>query len=150
IQPFLYILFVIGVYAIYEAVMDAAAMRRTQRGASAKGRETLGVFIRPIIYLGLFLALTVAVAGISLIPNLEMSAQSLRESLSYADAARFSLAPAEMIGLLVPGLLGRGPAIHWGPWERVEIGYVGILPLILAGLGLAWRKERTPRFFALL
>ena len=150
IQPFLYILFAIGLYAVYEAVMDAAAARRAQPGPSLWGRHTLRMLARPAAYLVLFMALTVAVAGISLIPNVEMSAQSLRDSLSYADAARFSLAPAEMIGLLVPGLLGRGPAIHWGPWERVEIGYVGILPLILAALGVAWHKPRMPRFFALL
>ena len=150
IQPFLYILFAIGIYAVYEALMDVAAERGAHTVPQPFTPGSLAPLARPLAYLAVFLAFTVAVAGISLIPNVEMSSQSLRESLSYADAARFSLAPAEMIGLFVPGLLGRGPAIHWGPWERVEIGYIGILPLILAALGLIWRRERTPRFFALL
>jgi hypothetical protein len=150
IQPFLYILFAIGLYAGYEALMDSAALRRAQAGLGPFMRGTIPPWVRPLAYLAVFLAFTVAVAGVSLIPNLEMSSQSLRDSLSYADAARFSLSPAEMIGMFVPALFGRGPSIHWGPWERVEVGYIGILPLILAALGLIWHRERTPRFFALL
>jgi hypothetical protein len=150
IQPFLYILFAIGIYAVYQTLMDVAVERGARTVPQPFTLGSLAPLARPLAYLAVFLAFTVAVAGISLIPNVEMSSQSLRESLSYADAARFSLAPAELIGLFVPGLLGRGPAIHWGPWERVEIGYIGILPLILAALGLIWRRERMPRFFALL
>ena len=150
IQPFLYILFAIGIYAAYEALMDVAAERLALTVPQPFMPRSLAPLARPLTYLVVFMAFTVAVSGISLIPNVEMSSQSLRESLSYADARGFSLAPAELIGLFVPGLLGRGPDIHWGPWERVEIGYVGILPLILAALGFIWRRERTPRFFALL
>jgi hypothetical protein len=150
IQPFLYILFAIGLYAGYEALMNLAAERGVHSGPRQFSERIVAPVARPFIYLALFLVFTVAVAGVSLIPNLEMSTQSLRESLSYADAARFSLSPAEMIGLFVPALFGRGPNIHWGPWERVEVGYVGIMPLILAALGLIMRRDRMPRFFALL
>ncbi len=150
IQPFLYILFAVGLYALY-FVLTADSRRQTaDRQPPSVVRRLSSIVLRPISYLLAFLAFTVLIAAISLVPNLEMSAQSLRESLTYADAAAFSLPPAQMVGLFVPGLFGRGPDIHWGPWERVEVGYVGILPLILAALALMWRRERTPRFFVLL
>ncbi len=175
IQPFLYILFVIGLYIAY--VVSIAAGQRTNIGQTDRSTNsqvrtpnnqlsnprttkppnhptTQPTFVRLLVYAStvflVYLVFTIAIAGISLVPNLEMSSQSLRESLSYGDAARFSLPPAEMIGLLVPALFGRGPDIHWGPWERVEVGYVGIMPLILAALAVIWRRERMPHFFVLL
>ena len=61
---------------------------------------------------------------------------------NYTEAAGYSLSPAQWIGWLIPGFFGRGPQFHWGAWPRVEVGYLGILPLILAGLALALRRER--------
>ncbi|MCA1553910.1 MAG: YfhO family protein, partial [Chloroflexi bacterium] len=142
IQPFLYILFAVGLYAVYFILTIDDRPQTAEHRPSSIVRAALSVVA--------FLLFTILIAGISLVPNVEMSSQSLRESLSYEDAARFSLPPAEMIGLFVPALFGRGPDIHWGAWERVEVGYVGILPLILAALALLWRRERLPRFFALL
>ncbi|MBI5876674.1 MAG: YfhO family protein [Chloroflexi bacterium] len=144
IQPFLYILLAVGLYAVYEAACDLRERRLS--GIVA----TLRALVYPVGLLVLFMAFTVGAGAISLLPNVEMSAQSLRDTLNYADAARFSLPPAELVGLFVPGLFGRGPNIHWGAWERVEIGYVGILPLVLAALGAIWRKDRLPRFFLAL
>ncbi|MEP7198286.1 MAG: YfhO family protein, partial [Chloroflexota bacterium] len=165
IQPFLYILFTVGLYAIYFMLTETKSKSqiltpcRGRTGHNVKSQPSNHPTIQPpitrlLIYpftsLALYLIFTVSIAAISFVPNLELSSQALRESLTYTDTARFSLPPAEMVGLFVPALFGRGPGIHWGPWERVEVGYVGILPLILAALGLMWRKERTPRFFVLL
>lgn len=151
IQPFLYILFVVGLYAGYEVLTSQRGDEQTRRRGDGGTRSS---FTRLLLYpstcLLVYLVFTVAIAAISLAPNLEMSSQSLRETLSYQDASAFSLPPAQMIGLFVPALFGRGPDIHWGPWERVEVGYVGILPLILAALGLIWRRDRVPRFFVVL
>ena len=42
------------------------------------------------------------------------------------------MAPTQAIGLLTPGFFGRGPALHWSLWERVETPYAGVVTLLLA------------------
>jgi hypothetical protein len=37
---------------------------------------------------------------------------------------------------VTPGFFGRGPALHWSLWERVELPYVGVAALLLAAYGL--------------
>lgn len=65
-----------------------------------------------------------------------------RAAFSYGEASQYSLSPAQWIGLVVPAFFGRGPQLHWGPWDRVEVGYLGILPLALALLAVLLRPER--------
>ena len=77
-----------------------------------------------------------------LLPALQLAGNSARAGWSYTQAAGYSLSPAQWIGWLIPGFFGRGPQFHWGAWPRVEVGYIGILTLILAGLALALRRER--------
>ena len=43
---------------------------------------------------------------------------------------------------MIPGFFGRGPQFHWGAWPRVEVGYLGILPLALAALAVTLRRDR--------
>ena len=77
-----------------------------------------------------------------LLPAFQLTSHTARAGWDYTQAAGYSLAPAQWIGWLIPGFFGRGPQFHWGAWPRVEVGYIGILPLILAGLALALRRER--------
>lgn len=65
-----------------------------------------------------------------------------RVAYDYTNTVSYSLSPAQWIGWIVPGFFGRGPQLHWGPWERVEIGYLGIFPLILAALAISTRRDR--------
>ena len=95
------------------------------------------------------LAVAGLVAGLLLapilLPALEMSAQSVRSDFSYQDAVDYSLAPAQaVIGLVTPGFFGRGPALHWSLWQRVETPFAGVATLLLAigGLLLAGNAER--------
>jgi len=90
-------------------------------------------------------------AALSLLPAVEMVRHTRRVALSYAEAARYSLPPAALIGFLVPDLFGRGVTGFWAPWPRVEVGYLGVLPLLLAAVALLLRRDdRRVRFFALL
>ncbi len=75
-----------------------------------------------------------------LLPALELAGYTARVNWNYQQAAGYSLAPAQWIGWLIPGFFGRGPQFHWGLWPRVESGYVGILPLILAALAILLRR----------
>lgn len=83
-----------------------------------------------------------------LLPALQLAGNTTRVDWRYTEAAGYSLSPAQWIGWLIPGFFGRGPQFHWGAWPRVEVGYLGILPLILAGLALALRRERRTWAFA--
>jgi hypothetical protein len=49
-----------------------------------------------------------------------------------------------VIGLVTPGFFGRGPALHWSLWQRVETPFAGVATLLLAigGLLLAGNAER--------
>jgi hypothetical protein len=78
-----------------------------------------------------------------LLPSLELSRFAQRTVWQYTQTAGYSLAPVQLIGWLVPGFFGRGPQFHWGSWPRVEMGYLGILPLLLAVAALLVRRDRA-------
>ncbi len=105
---------------------------------------------RILVALAVLFTVAVGLSAITLFPSVEMSRASVRSSFSYEDAAQYSLPPAELIGLLVPGFFGRSPSTAWGPWARVEVGYLGIFPLVLAGLALVIRKDSRTLFFGLI
>jgi len=95
-----------------------------------------------LIYLSTCLLTTFLLAAPLLLPALQLAGHTVRADWSYTEAAGYSLSPAQWIGWLIPGFFGRGPQFHWGAWPRVEVGYLGILPLILAGLALVLHRER--------
>ncbi|MCP4165909.1 MAG: YfhO family protein [Chloroflexi bacterium] len=87
-------------------------------------------------------AITLGLMAPILIPGLQMSAFSDRADWHYVQSVGFSLSPAQLIGLLVPGFFGRSPQLQWGLWPRVEVGYIGIITLVLAISGIAIRRDR--------
>jgi hypothetical protein len=109
---------------------------------------------RDILSPALYLLLTGAVAfGLSapaLLPSLYHAGFTQRTAWSYSQTVQYSFAPGQFISLLVPTFFGRGPALHWGVWDRVETGYIGILPLLLAAAGVILRRERLGYFLLAL
>ena len=85
-------------------------------------------------------------AALTLIPGYEMTSHTVRAEMNYREASRYSLPPVGLVGLFIPGFFGRGPADFWGPWDRVEVGYIGVLPLILAALAAVLRRDRLTCF----
>ncbi len=136
IQPVLYTILALGLYFLYHMY------RHRLHGWRALLERTLLLALTMIVAFG--------IAAPALLPNYEMSRLTLRAGLTYEDASQYSLPPAALVGLAVPGIFGRGPRGHWAPWPRVEVGYVGILPLLLAGLALLLRRDSLTRFLALL
>ena len=165
IQMFLFIVIALVLFALYHALGQ-------KWDADERGETRLERFlfrVHPRLHLPLWagqgsasypfflLALTALVSfGLSaptLLPSVEMAQHTLRVAFPYEQAAQFSLPPAQLIGLLVPGFFGRGPQEAWGPWPRVEVGYIGVLPLLLALLALVLRRDSLTRFlggFALI
>jgi hypothetical protein len=109
--------------------------------ASGQRLRVIGLaLLTPLIAFGL--------SAVQLLPSLEMTRYSLRAGLSYEEATAYSLPPAALASTFSPLLFGRGAAEFWGPWERVETMYVGVVPLLLAGFAFR-RKWRDSAWFFL-
>lgn len=135
IQSFLFIVMTLVLLAIFQALGGGGVRRST---------------VYPLLLLGLVAVTAFGLSAPVLLPGIEMTQRTVRAEIPYEQAVQFSLPPAQLIGLLVPGFFGRGPQNAWGPWDRVEVGYLGILPLLLAGLALILRKDTLTRFLGLL
>ncbi len=124
IQMTLFSLMAVGLWAIFWGLTDWRAWPRV-----------LAVLIVP----GL---ITVGIMAPILLPGLEVAHFTERSAWGYAQTVSYSLSPAQLIGLFIPGYFGRSPALHWGLWPRVEMGYIGIITWILAITGLLLRRDR--------
>lgn len=82
------------------------------------------------------LALAALLTAPILLPALQLTAYTARSGFTYQDTIAFSLAPTQLVGLLTPGFFGRGPALHWSLWDRVETPYAGVATLLLAAAAL--------------
>lgn len=135
IQITLFILLTLGLYTLWRF------------GLAAYGSRLAFSLFRPFLFLLITLLVTVGLSALLLLPAYQMSQYTPRAELPYAEAARYSLHPVQMVGLLIPNYFGRDPALHWGPWERVETGYIGIITLLLALVGAFLYPGRLKRFF---
>lgn len=139
IQITLFILLTLGLYTVWHTAAPLILGDAPWRPGG-----TVTAFLK----LGLMLLVMIGLSAVVLFPAYEMSQYTPRAELPYAEAARYSLHPAQMVGLLVPDFFGRDPALHWGPWERVETGYIGIITLLLAIIGALFHQSRLRGFLA--
>ena len=133
IQATLYMILALGLFTVFWLWM-----RRDRPGAWR-------TVLRTAVGFGVMVLLAAMLAAPVLLPSLQLAGQAVRTEWTYNQAAGYSLSPAQLIGWLIPGFFGRGPQLHWGVWPRVEVGYLGILPLILAGLAVALRRQAEGR-----
>ncbi|MBU0492898.1 MAG: YfhO family protein [Chloroflexi bacterium] len=137
LQPILYIVVALGL-----AWLVLGWPKERQRWWSAWVAGGLCVLVTGVVAVG--------VAAVQLWPSVEMTAWTHRAEVAYTTAAQYSLMPGQLVGLLVPGVLGRDPMSYWGPWDRVETGYIGVLPLLLALYVLLRRRDRLTLLLAAL
>ncbi len=95
-------------------------------------------------------AIAVGVSAITVVPSLEMAQHTDRTRFTYEAASSYSIPWAGLAGLFTPLVFGRGPVDFWGPWDRVELGYLGVLPLFFAGLAPFRDRRSMPAFMGLL
>ncbi len=104
--------------------------------------------LRSLILLGVWSVLLVLV---QLWPSYELTAQSVRADITYADATQFAFLPQKLILLLIPHFYGQTPDKYWGPPSLTEnYLYVGILPLALALLALLCVRDWRARTFGVV
>jgi hypothetical protein len=131
VQPLLII--IVGLVADLAYHLGSALGEwRAERVRLSGVKGLLRAWYRPLASFVVTLLVGLGLAALALLPAYEMTAYTLRADYNYAQASAYSLAPAQLVGLLVPGFFGRDPAAHWGAWDRVEVGYVGVLTLLLA------------------
>ncbi|MEW5719440.1 MAG: YfhO family protein, partial [Chloroflexota bacterium] len=148
IQSFLFNILALGLFAIFHALTNYRPPTADRRPPNYELRITNYEFgITPLLIIAL---ITLGLSAPALLPSIEFTQHTGRAAFSYEQAAQYSLPPAQLIGLVVPGFFGRGPQNAWGPWERVEVGYLGVLPLLLALLALVLRRDAPTRFFGAL
>jgi hypothetical protein len=122
----------LGLYALWWTLIG---LRHSPRAALAS-----------LALAGLTFAVAAGVAAVSLIPAIEMTAYTARAHLDYEAASEYSLPLRGLAGLFSPLVFGRGADTFWAPWPRVETGYVGVVTLLLAALGLMGQRRKLALF----
>lgn len=126
-QLFFYVLFATVLYWGFLCWQAAAQARRDGRSALPPLARRVGVF-------ALSGAFALALASLQLIPTFGLGLESHQVDLPFDWKAQYSLSPAFLLHFVLPSAMEILPS-----WLAIasEIQlYVGILPLILAGLGL--------------
>ncbi|HMA37558.1 MAG TPA: YfhO family protein, partial [Chloroflexia bacterium] len=95
--------------------------------------------------------LAAGLGAVQFLPAQELADQSLRATLTYEQATEFAMQPVGLLNLVLPRVYGANPANYWVPWQSTENwGYLGIVALLLAGLGLLLRRDRRLGFLVAL
>ncbi len=136
VQPLLIILVSLAGDLLYHLALATAKWWRARSPRLSVAKHLLRVWYKPLASFVITLLVGLGLSALILIPAYEMTGYTLRADYDYAQASAYSLAPAQLVGTLVPGFFGRDPATHWGAWDRVEVGYVGVLTLLLAVFAL--------------
>jgi hypothetical protein len=137
----------LGLFTVY---MTGRALRRTSPFRASSFKVPVLAAVAVIFSLGLCL--------FQILPSYELSQLSIRPELSYQQSVEASFPPQNLVTFFIPhffgGTAGGEFMSYWGVgryyyfWEMC--GYVGIIGLLLAWIGLR-RSERPHRgFFAAL
>lgn len=112
-------------------------------------RAAVGWASRPLIHLAVIGAVGMAGAALALLPAMLLIPHTVRAAFDFTQSTNYSLPLEGLVGLLAPNFYGRGFLGFWGNWPRVEAGYAGVLPWLLAPLPFLLDKTRQALFFAL-
>ncbi|MCP4543681.1 MAG: YfhO family protein [Chloroflexi bacterium] len=131
-------------FCVWESWQETRSLR--------KQNDRNWVFLTPLAWASVMLIVGLLLAAVQLFPLAELAMHSTRQAApSYDFASRFSWPPGYLLTLLVPNFFGE-PAHtgYWGDGIYDEfIFYIGVLPLLLALLGLRSRHRLAPFLVAL-
>ncbi len=96
------------------------------------------------------IVLGVSLTAIQIVPTAELSGLGLRSRMTFDQFVSYSLPLEQITQLLFPYLFGGGGPFkpyfdppYFGDWNLTEIsGYMGLLPLLLAGVGFIVNRDR--------
>ncbi len=140
-----YVFIVIGLYLLYHVVVE---VRRAPGRAALitglfAGALVLGLCIASYIYLSVYEYAQFSIRG--------GGTAGAPGGLAWDYATNWSWHPQEMFTLLIPSFMGFQSPYYWGtmPFTNSTI-YLGILPILLAVLGLVYNRTRLGVFLSLL
>lgn len=131
----------IALYTLFHA-LGHFLIKENNKPPQGKWTAALRVYAAPFL---LFSLLSTLLTAPIVLPAFELTRFTERSSFTYQDTVAFSLAPTQAIGLLTPGFFGRGPALHWSLWARVETPYAGVATVLLAMGALLLADQATRR-----
>lgn len=124
-QQVYYSLWALGMLALYLAAFG---------GHSTRER------LRPFVALGAMVAVGGSVAGIQLLPTLELMQESYRSGgIPLQEAVAYSVRPRELLDAVLP-LYSQAPYVE-------TTGYVGVVSLALLPAAVAWRSRPPWQWF---
>src|SRR5712692_5013325 len=101
----------------------------------------------------LMIILGVGLAAIQIVPTAELFGQSVRLGYSFVAFVSHSLPPRQSLTMIFPQVFGgmreAGQLPYFGAQNQIELtGYVGLLPVILAAIGIiASSRKSLSRFW---
>jgi len=100
----------------------------------------------------LFVVTGFSLSAIQLIPTLELTGYSVRETLSYEWVSIFSFPPENLLTLLLPDFFGNMLEVpYWGKnylWEMSV--YLGVIPLAMIAAAIIFDRSRPVVIFSLI
>jgi hypothetical protein len=146
---------VVGAFLAYRA-LAVAASSRPHEPVIQRLRATLMRLPAAALW-SAALVLTLGIVGVGLaavqlLPLYELGARTARsQGLDPGYAAMNSLWPGDFLTLLLPRFFDSPGGDYWGLWVKWETTiYVGILPLLLAAVGMIRGRGNHRIFFVLL
>ena len=140
-QTPLLILFLIGIYTIYNIFLVYSDQKKFYDCG-----KIVGLFV-VVVVIGF------ALNSAQIFPIREFYAQAHLNRISYAASTTFSLPPKNIITFFIPFFFGNqrpnSDFAYWGEWNYTElVGYVGILPILLALFAIIFKRNRATWFFS--
>ncbi|MEZ4733518.1 MAG: YfhO family protein [Caldilineaceae bacterium] len=128
-QSTFYVAIAVALYTVGTWVLETREGRVAENSMLPLQRASpLSIFSYPLLLFTLAALLTAPIV----LPALALTSFTERSAFTYQDTVAFSLAPTQAIGLITPSFFGRGPALHWSLWARVETPYAGVATVVLA------------------
>ena len=114
------------------------------------------VRVRGALWVVLAVAGVFPLAAIQLWPTARLAAMTAPRDFEYLSG--FASTPVHMVNFVAPGFFHRSPLwrpVVWDPFHTSPeelLGYVGLVPLFLAGMALLreWRRDAAVRLLAIL
>ncbi len=153
-----YNLMVIGLYTLYEGIIEGKGRvsLTAKRLALFAGGLSLGFCISSYVYLSVYEYAQFSIRG--------SGAAGTPGGLTWDYATNWSLHPFEAINLLIPSFFGFSSSyqynwqgqqqalpLYWGTFPFTSsTQYIGIVPILFSIIALIYRRNRLTIFFAVL
>lgn len=102
---------------------------------------------QPLAWLTVAGLIGIGLAAVNVFPAVVLRGETVRGAFSYAQSVNYSLPWLGLTGIAAPDFFGRGALNFWGDWPRVEVGYIGVLPWLLALVAVLRYRTRGNLFF---